>query len=161
MDDGLAKKRVAAFSIAIGRALGRSDQEIRITARGVFLDDVDSTGIPFVETSEIVAALHESCDGTGLPRGLKGDEIPLGARILRVADALDALLTGRPPLGDNVIPWVKSERNSHRAVSVSEAKGEIQRASGALFDPKVVNVFLAMPDSIWTELVQKISEQDP
>jgi len=103
-----------------------------------------------------VAAQHESYDGTGLPQGLKGEAIPLGARILRVADALDALLTGRPPLGNNVIPWAESERRSHRAVSISEAKEEIQRASGTLLDPTVVNVFLSMPEGIWGDLMQQI-----
>jgi len=156
MADELAKKRVAAFTIALGRALGRADQEIRATARAAVLQDVEIDAIPFTEASEIVAAQHESYDGTGLPQGLKGEAIPLGARILRVADALDALLTGRPPLGNNVIPWAESERRSHRAVSISEAKEEIQRASGTLLDPTVVNVFLSMPEGIWADLMQQI-----
>jgi len=110
----------------------------------------------FTNASEIVAAQHESYDGTGFPKGLKGGEIPLGARILRVADALDALLTGRPPLGGNVLPWVQSERHYHRKVSISEAKGQIQRASGTVFDPRIVNAFLGMPDGIWADLIQHL-----
>jgi response regulator RpfG family c-di-GMP phosphodiesterase len=127
-------------------------------ARGAFLHDVESGSISFTDASEIVAAQHESYDGTGFPKCLKGEEIPLG--ILRVAYALDALLTGRPPLGGNVIPWVKTERRFYRAVSISEAKEKIQRASGALFDPNVVKVFLDIPDGIWLGLIQQVSEND-
>jgi HD-GYP domain-containing protein (c-di-GMP phosphodiesterase class II) len=156
MADELGKKRVAAFTMALGRALGRADLDIRVTARAAVLHDVEIDTIPFTTVSEIVAAQHESFDGTGFPKGLKGEAIPLGARILRVADALEALLTGRPPLGDNVIAWEKG-RSSHRAVSISEAKKAIQRASGKLFDPNVVNVFLSMPDGVWADLMQHIS----
>jgi len=156
MADEFTKKRVAAFTIAIGRALDRSAQDIRTTARAAILHDVDIDSIPFTDASEIVAAQHESYDGTGFPKGLKGGEIPLGARILRVADALDALLTGRPPLGGNVLPWVQSERHYHRKVSISEAKGQIQRASGTVFDPRIVNAFLGMPDGIWADLIQHL-----
>jgi HD-GYP domain-containing protein (c-di-GMP phosphodiesterase class II) len=154
MADEFTKKRVAAFTIALGRGLGRSDQDIRITARAAILRDAEIDGIPFTDAAEIVAAQHESFDGMGFPRGLKADEIPLGARILRVADALDALLTGRPPIGGNVIPWLESERPSHHPVSISKAKEQIQRASGTLFDPNVVNVFLSMPDGIWDDLIE-------
>ena len=157
MADELGKKRVAAFTIALGRALGRADQDIRVTARAAVLHDVETDTIPFTNVSEIVAAQHESFDGTGFPKGLKGEEIPPGARILRVADALEALLTGRPPLGDNVIAWAESEWRSHRAASIPEAKRAIQRASGTLFDPNVVNVLLSMPDGIWADLMQHIS----
>ena len=95
MADEFTKKRVAAFTIAIGRALDRSAQDIRTTARAAILHDVDIDSIPFTDASEIVAAQHESYDGTGFPKGLKGGEIPLGARILRVADALDACFGAR------------------------------------------------------------------
>jgi len=156
MADELTKNRVAAITIALGRVLGRANQDVRITARAAMLNDLESDKIPFPDASEIVAAQHETYDGTGFPKGLKGEEIPLGARILRLADAFEALLTGRPPLGDNVIPWLESERRSHRAVTLSEAKAEIQRASGTLFDPKVVNAFLNMPDGIWADLMQRM-----
>ena len=156
MADELAKKRIAAFTIALGRALGRADEDIRTTARAAILHDVEIDRIPFTDASEIVAAQHESYDGTGCPKGLKGEMIPLGARILRIADALDSLLTGRPPLGGNVLPWAESERRSYRAVTVLQAKQAIQRASGTLFDPDIVNAFLSMPDGIWADLTQRI-----
>jgi len=158
MADESTKKRVAAFTIAIARALGSSAQEIRSMARGTYLHDVDNDRIPFSDASEIVAAQHECYDGTGFPRGLKGNEIPFGARILRVAYALDALLTGRPPLGGNAIPWEKTERSYHRAVSISQAKEEIQRASGAVFDPNVVSAFVEIPEGVWADLIQEFSK---
>ena len=52
--------------------------------------------IPFLaEASEIVYSHQESFDGTGYPRGLKGEQIPLGARIFSVADTLDAITSDR------------------------------------------------------------------
>jgi HD-GYP domain-containing protein (c-di-GMP phosphodiesterase class II) len=62
------QKRVAAFTIAIARALGSSVQEIRSMARGAYLHDCDS--IPLADAAEIVAAQHESYDGTGFPKSL-------------------------------------------------------------------------------------------
>ena len=113
-------------------------------ARSAFLHDLGSDSIPFTDASEVVAAQHESYVGTGFPRGLKGEEIPLGARILRVASAFEGLVSGRA---------------STRAVPILEAKKEIQRARGTLFDPKIVNAFLGMPDGIWSDLIQ-ISERN-
>jgi hypothetical protein len=104
--------------------------------------------IPFTDASEIVAAQRESYDGTG-PKGIKGDDIPLGARILRLAYELDALLTGRPPLGGN-------EKRFYPAVPISEAKERIQHASGAAFDPEIVSAFLAKPDGLWAQLVDDL-----
>ncbi len=55
------------------------------------------TRIPFLrEAAEIVLSHQEYFDGTGYPRGLRGEEIPLGARIFAVADALDAMISDRP-----------------------------------------------------------------
>src|ERR1051326_8232930 len=77
--------------------------------------------IPFlVEAAEIIYAHQERFDGTGYPRGLKGDDIPLGARIFAVADTLDAITSDRPYRG---------------AQSLEAAKEEIMRWSGRQFDP--------------------------
>src|SRR4051812_6121697 len=149
MADAFTKKRVAAFTIAIGRVLGRSVQDLGTTARAAFWHDLDSDSIPFTDAAEVVAAQRESYDGTG-PKGLKGDEIPLGACILRLAYALDAMLAGRPPLGGN-------ERRYYRAVPILEAKERIQRASGTVFNPKVVNAFLEMPNWIWADLIHQVN----
>ena len=100
------------------------------------------TRIPFLrEAAEIVLSHQEYYDGTGYPRGLRGDEIPLGARIFAVADALDAMISDRP---------------YRRALPIAQAKEEIERCSGTQFDPRVVAVFLTMPMTLWTELRENI-----
>lgn len=70
---------------------------------------------------------HERYDGTGYPDGLKGEEIPLGARIIAVADAFDAMLYDRPYKAGRPLP---------------EVIEEFKRSSGTHFDPKVVEVLL-------------------
>jgi len=94
--------------------------------------------IPFLrEAAEIVLAHQEYYDGTGYPRGLRGEAIPLGARIFAVADALDAMI---------------SDRVYRRALSIEHARKEIERCSGTQFDPSIVKIFLSMADSTWSEL---------
>ena len=97
--------------------------------------------IPFLaEASEIVWALHERYDGTGYPRGLKGEQIPLGARIAAVANTLDSIAA-----------------NPYRSAwSLKAARAEIERSSGRQFDPEIVRVFLEMPDAIWEDLRREI-----
>jgi HD-GYP domain-containing protein (c-di-GMP phosphodiesterase class II) len=98
--------------------------------------------MPFLrEAAEIVLAHQEYFDGTGYPRGLRGEEIPLGARIFAVADALDAMI---------------SDRVYRKALSIKHAQDEIQRCSGTQFDPIVVEVFVKMHSTLWTELRENI-----
>lgn len=89
------------------------------------------------DSAEIVYAHQERYDGTGYPRGLKGDDIPLGARIFSIADTLDALTENRP---------------YRVAQSLKAARAEIARWSGSQFDPHIVKVFLDTPDRIWEAL---------
>jgi response regulator RpfG family c-di-GMP phosphodiesterase len=70
---------------------------------------------------------HERWDGKGYPDGLKGEQIPLAARIIAVADSFDAMITDRP---------------YRKGMSIEEAKEEISRQSGHQFDPEVVKCFL-------------------
>jgi putative nucleotidyltransferase with HDIG domain len=101
--------------------------------------------IPFLaEAAEIVYAHQEKFDGTGYPRGLKGEEIPLGARIFSVADTLDA---------------ITSDRAYRKAQPLSAARAEIERCSGTQFDPQVVRVFLEMNDHLWEDLRKSIDQQ--
>src|SRR6266568_3836867 len=96
------------------------------------------------EAAEIVYAHQEKFDGTGYPRGLKGDQTPLGARIFSIADTLDAMMSNRP----------------YRAAQpFSAAREEILRWSGRQFDPQVVEAFLAMPEHIWEALRSDIDAQ--
>ncbi len=79
--------------------------------------------------AKLVYAHHEWYDGTGYPRGLQGDQIPLEARIFAVADVFDALTSDRP---------------YRRAMNRDEALRIIQEQRGRHFDPAVVRVFLAV-----------------
>ena len=101
--------------------------------------------IPFLtEAAEIVYSHQEKFDGTGYPRGLKGEEIPLGARIFSIADTLDAITSDRP---------------YRPAQSLKAAREEIEAWSGRQFDPEIVKVFSGMPDNIWEELKKEIDSQ--
>ena len=72
---------------------------------------------------------HERWDGTGYPAGLKGNDIPLGARVIGVAEAFDVLVTGSP--------W-------RRKITIAEALEELRRCCGSQFDPAVVSAFEAV-----------------
>ncbi len=94
--------------------------------------------IPFLkEASDIVYSHQEYFDGGGYPRKLRGEEIPLGARIFAVADTLDAITSDRP---------------YRRGSPFSAARNEIARCAGTQFDPRVVDAFLSMPAEVWEEL---------
>jgi len=82
--------------------------------------------------SEIVLSHHERFDGTGYPRGLAGEEIPLGARIFSIADSFDAMTSDRP---------------YRAAMPPEEALAEILRNSGTQFDPACVRAFLRVYQS--------------
>ncbi len=81
----------------------------------------------FKRAAEIVRSHHEHFDGSGYPRGLKGNAIPLGARVFSVADTLDALTVTRP---------------YHQAQPFAEVSAIIMEQSGRLYDPAVVESFL-------------------
>lgn len=73
--------------------------------------------------SRIIICHHEHVDGSGYPKGLKGDEIPLGARVFAVADTLDALTVKRP---------------YREPISFEDACGEIKAKTGNIYDPLAV-----------------------
>jgi cyclic di-GMP phosphodiesterase len=101
--------------------------------------------IPFLaDAAEIVYSHQERWDGTGYPRGLKAEEIPLGARIFAIADTLDAITSDRP---------------YRAAQSYQAAREEIERWSGRQFDPALVRVFLSMPQSIWESVRVQVHSQ--
>jgi len=83
---------------------------------------------PFLrQAGEIILCHHERYDGGGYPRGLKGEEIPLTARVFAVADAYGAMTSDRP---------------YRKAVSHTTAVREIRGSAGTQFDPRVVDAFL-------------------
>jgi putative nucleotidyltransferase with HDIG domain len=82
---------------------------------------------------DVIRDHHEKFDGSGYPRGLRGHEIPLSARIFSVADAFDAMTSDRP---------------YRSAIPSEEAIEEIVRCSGAHFDPEVVEPFLILAEDL-------------
>ena len=168
-------RRVTGYTIALAQAMGLESEELRIIARGAFLHDIGKIAtpdcillkpgklseeemvimrqhcergyeivrkIPFLrEAAEIVYAHQERFDGEGYPRGLCGEQIPLGARIFAIADCLDAMTSDRP---------------YRKRTTFASAKAEIVQCAGKQFDPKIVKVFLAMPNETWSELRAEI-----
>ncbi|MGH9743294.1 MAG: HD domain-containing phosphohydrolase [Candidatus Acidiferrum sp.] len=164
-------QRVTAFTISIAKAMPVPNHYLPILARAAFLHDIGKMAIPdgilrkpgpltddekqimrkhceigynmliripfLRDAAEIVLAHQEFYDGTGYPRGLKGDQIPLGARIFTIADSLDAMISDRP---------------YRKALPMSHACQEIRRCSQTQFDPRVVEVFLTIPEQHWIDL---------
>ena len=87
----------------------------------------------FAKAAEIIRSHHEHFDGSGYPRGLRGDAIPHGARVFAVADALDALTV---------------KRSYREAVSFEGAFEEIISASGKVYDPAVTQAALEVSDEL-------------
>jgi putative nucleotidyltransferase with HDIG domain len=169
-------QRVTAFTISIAKAMPVPNAYLPVLARAAFLHDIGKMGIPdkvllkpgpltddekvimrrhcqigydmliripfLRDAAEIVLAHQEFFDGTGYPRGLKDEEIPLGARIFAIADSMDAMLSDRP---------------YRRALPMSYAREEIERCAGTQFDPRVVQVFLTIPEQHWIDLRQSLA----
>ena len=96
------------------------------------------SGISFLSgAAQILLAHQEYYDGSGYPRGLAGNQIPMGARIFAVADTLDAMTSDRP---------------YRKALSFQDAREEIVRCSGSQFDPDVVQAFLRIPKDAWQRM---------
>ena len=90
--------------------------------------------LPFLKlASDIVLCHEERFDGSGYPAGLKGEAIPLAARLFAVIDTLDAMTFDRP---------------YRKALPFDVAKTEIQRMAGIQFDPIAVNTFLREEDAL-------------
>jgi diguanylate cyclase (GGDEF)-like protein len=151
---------VADLSVAVGRRLGMSAEELDETARAAELHDVGKVAIPdaildkpgplddeewefmrrhtiigerilgsapaLAPVGKLVRSSHERYDGMGYPDGLLGDQIPLGARVVAVCDAYDAMT---------------SDRSYRVSLSSAEALEELRHAAGAQFDPRVVQAF--------------------
>ena len=95
------------------------------------------SGVPFpYPVAPLILSHHERWDGKGYPAGLKGEEIPLGARILSVVDYFDALT---------------SERPYHKAMSFDAAIGLLRQESGKALDPRVVQTFIDMYPALAAE----------
>jgi response regulator RpfG family c-di-GMP phosphodiesterase len=101
--------------------------------------------IPFLSTpAGIVLSHQERFDGGGYPRKLRGDEIPVGARIFAVADTLDAMTSDRP---------------YRQGTSFANAVGEIVRCAGTQFDPEVVKAFADIGEAGLQRIKQQMQLQ--
>jgi diguanylate cyclase (GGDEF)-like protein/putative nucleotidyltransferase with HDIG domain len=95
------------------------------------------SGVPFpYPVAPLILSHHERWDGKGYPSGLKGEDIPLGARILSVVDYFDALM---------------SERPYHKAMSFDAAIGLLRQEGGKALDPRVVRTFVEMYPTLAAE----------
>ena len=99
---------------------------------------------PFLRPAcDIVRHHHERFDGTGYPGGLKGAQIPLGARLFALADALDAMTSDRP---------------YRKAPGFEAARNEILQMSAKQFDPQFVEVFRQIPLATWMQVRAETGE---
>jgi putative nucleotidyltransferase with HDIG domain len=154
-------QRVTALTVALARAIGFGDRELRYIRWGALLHDIGKMGVPdrillkegpltedewvimrrhpvfahemlrpiryLYPAPDIPYCHHEKWDGTGYPRGLKGEAIPLAARIFSVVDVWDALTSDRP---------------YRPAWSPEKTLAHIRDGAGSHFDPNVVEVFI-------------------
>ena len=161
-------RRVALYAIELLRAMNGSPQQRKSLAIGACLHDIGKLGIPdavllkpgpltaeerqimqrhaeigfnlvegipfLADAAQLVLLHHERCDGSGYPRGLRGPDISRNAKIFALADSLDAITSDRP---------------YQSRMTFLQARKEIERQSGTLFDPEVTRVFLSFPDEMW------------
>ena len=93
---------------------------------------------------DIVLSHQERYDGTGYPSGLRGEEIPLGARIFAVVDTFDAMTSNRP---------------YRAALSIEKAREEVREFSGSQFDPRVTEAFLSIDAARWEEIRARVHRE--
>jgi ribonuclease P protein subunit RPR2 len=119
-----------------------TDDERRMMSRHPAIGAEIVRGIEFLEeATKVVRSHHERWDGTGYPDGLRGEGIPIAARVFAVADVLDALTTDRP---------------YRPAMPLAEARRMIVAGSGSQFDPAVVCAFDMIDDEMISRIAQEI-----
>jgi|GEM_PF-1039291 len=125
---------------------GRLDEnEFSIMKQHVDLGKALIKKIPWCDDAlAIIGFHHEKFDGSGYPNGLKGDEIPLAARIFAVVDVFDALMSVRP---------------YKRSFTFEHAIESIREGSGRHFDPTVVTSFIEIAECIWNDVSEKNTDE--
>ncbi len=163
-------RKVSNYAVALAEKLDLSPEKVAVISTAALLHDIGKIGIPdevlnrpgaldaqawemvrahpklsttivshVLDLVSCVPAIlhhHERWDGSGYPTGLKGENIPIEARILAIADAFDAMTSSRPYRG---------------ALSYQEAIAELKRCAGSQFDPQLVEAFLPIALSTFTE----------
>ena len=160
--------RVSQNCVTLGSLLSLSEFELKNLKWGAYLHDVGKIGVPeqlllkrgallaeerrimerhpvmghamirniefLAFATDVVLCHHERYDGTGYPRGLQGERIPLNARIFSVVDTLDAMTSDRP---------------YRAALPFAAAIAELGGKAGSMFDPEIVEAFMAVPEPTW------------
>ncbi len=118
-----------------------TNTEIKIVREHVYIGYEIIEEFEFLKkAAQVVLYHHERYDGTGYHYGLKGEEIPLEARIFFVVDTLDAITSDRPYREGNTF---------------EEAYREIEKSQGTQFDPHIVEAFLSVPQEKWQNIKEK------
>jgi two-component system cell cycle response regulator len=119
--------KVAVPDAIVTKPTALDDEEWAFMRRHTLIGERIIAAAPaLARAARLVRASHEAFDGSGYPDGLAGDEIPLGARIIAVCDAFDAMI---------------SDRAYSEAKTTDQALAELRRCAGSQFDPAVVDVF--------------------
>jgi putative nucleotidyltransferase with HDIG domain len=137
----IGKLAVPEYIISKPGQLTRAEFEKMKVHPVVGAEILEQVGFPY-PVVPIVLAHHEKWNGTGYPRGLKGEEIPIGARILAAVDCFDALA---------------SDRQYRTAFPLDEAMAKVVSESGSSFDPAVVRTLQAR----YVELEQRVRSIKP
>lgn len=103
------------------------EERMQINKHPVAGSRILSAAVEFSDIAEMILCHHERWDGSGYPRGFKGEKIPVEARIIAVADAYDAMTSHRP---------------YRQALTAGQAVEELINNSGAIFDRIIVKVFV-------------------
>jgi two-component system cell cycle response regulator len=127
---------------------GLDPEERAFMRRHTIIGERIVAGAPaLAQVGRLVRSSHERWDGAGYPDELRGDEIPMGSRIIAVCDAFDAMLSERPYMPGR---------------STSGALAELRRCSGTQFDPAVVDAFCAvMADELAAAARRLVAEAIP
>jgi putative nucleotidyltransferase with HDIG domain len=170
--------RVVEYAMLVAARMGIGEPELGWIRRGAILHDVGKIGIPDAilkkpgkltdeewgvmkkhpewgyemlrhighlrEALDIVRSHQERFDGSGYPQGLAGEAIPRGARIFAVVDTFDAMTSDRP---------------YRKALTIDDARAEIERCKGSQFDPAVADAFLAIDAHIWSEIRERVHHE--
>jgi HD-GYP domain-containing protein (c-di-GMP phosphodiesterase class II) len=154
-DDGVRKIYLAALLHDVGTILIEDmllyknsklteDEFHRIQERTALADEVLRPILDDEEVLKVIRHNREHYDGSGYPDRLKGNLIPLGARVIAVVEAFDAITMGRP---------YRLPRSPQEAIE------ELVRCSQTQFDPQVVSVFASLYESIFQEQGNLIVEK--
>jgi HD-GYP domain-containing protein (c-di-GMP phosphodiesterase class II) len=112
----------------LGKPGKLTDQEAYIIRQHPEMGERIVNGVEFLkETKPFIRHHHERFDGLGYPDGLSGEDIPLEARIIFIAEAFDTL---------------RSDRPYHHSRNIKEALEEMERGSGTQFDPNILRTFI-------------------